>query len=164
VGSLIFNQQYHAGAGTQQRVVIQQPQIARVVVTLGSGADTSAIDNLSINTPVPLNHPPAIDPIPDQTIDNTNPLQLTVHAPAPPHDQHAPPHHRLPARASRAPAAIQIDAVRGLLRRPPPAPEVAHSSPVTVPVSDAGAPRLSATRTFPVTVRDPIPPVVVSFS
>src|SRR5262249_49450453 len=38
-GNLIFSQQCNQGAGTQQRVVIEASQIAKVVVTLGSGAD-----------------------------------------------------------------------------------------------------------------------------
>ena len=61
-GNLIFDLQCNEGAGTQTRVVIEASAIAKVVVTLGSGADPSAIDNLSFNTPVTLNHPPRPDP------------------------------------------------------------------------------------------------------
>ncbi|MBY0457516.1 MAG: hypothetical protein K2V38_09285, partial [Gemmataceae bacterium] len=51
-GNMLFTGTYNAGAGTQERVVIGRPRIAKVRVTLGAGADTTAVDNLSFNRPV----------------------------------------------------------------------------------------------------------------
>lgn len=49
---MVFQATVNAGGGTQEEVVIEAPLMARVQVNLGSGADTSALDNICFNTPV----------------------------------------------------------------------------------------------------------------
>ncbi|MFV2069791.1 MAG: Ig-like domain-containing protein, partial [Pirellulales bacterium] len=53
-GTVIHFEAVQSGGGSQAQVQIQRDQIARVNVTLGQGADTAAIDNMSFNTPVLL--------------------------------------------------------------------------------------------------------------
>ncbi|MDI9403359.1 MAG: CARDB domain-containing protein, partial [Limnohabitans sp.] len=50
-GNEIFSEQVNAGGGTQTPVTIDRIGISRVVVSLGSGSDTSAIDNICFDRP-----------------------------------------------------------------------------------------------------------------
>jgi hypothetical protein len=50
-GNEVFSEQVNTGGGTQTPVTIEQIGISRVVVTLGSGSDTSAIDNICFDRP-----------------------------------------------------------------------------------------------------------------
>ncbi len=54
VGTVIFSQSLNTGPGTQTPVSITHPQIARVRLTLGSGDDLVAVDNISFITPIAL--------------------------------------------------------------------------------------------------------------
>jgi hypothetical protein len=51
-GNEIFSEQVNAGGGTQTPVTIDRIGISRVLVSLGSGSDTSAIDNICFDRPV----------------------------------------------------------------------------------------------------------------
>src|SRR5262249_9406391 len=159
-GVVLFSRQYHQGPGTQERVLIQQTRIARVKVTLGSGADTSAIDNVSFNTPVPANHRPVLDPIADQTTNDTNLLTVTAHAT----DPDAPPQTLTYSLDAGAPSGAQINPTTGVFTWTPAQFQVPGVYPITVRVTDNGTPVLRASRTFTVTVRDTVPPVVTSFT
>ncbi len=53
-GTEIYTRTSQAGAGSRELVTISAPGIARVRVTLGSGAETAAIDNLAFVSPVAL--------------------------------------------------------------------------------------------------------------
>ncbi|MBN2063809.1 MAG: hypothetical protein JW745_03325, partial [Sedimentisphaerales bacterium] len=59
--NVIFSQEYHEGGASRTEVVIEEPVIARVNITLGSGSDTSAIDNLCFNLPQPIVAPEIAD-------------------------------------------------------------------------------------------------------
>ena len=50
-GAVLFTNEYHGGGASQELVSIAAPRIARVIVTLGRGTDTSALDNLSFTSP-----------------------------------------------------------------------------------------------------------------
>jgi hypothetical protein len=50
-GSVLFTNAYHGGGASQEAVSIAAPRIARVLITLGQGADTAGLDNLSFTTP-----------------------------------------------------------------------------------------------------------------
>src|SRR5262249_21086261 len=134
--------------------------IARVKVTLGSGADTSAIDNFSFNTPIPANHRPVLDPIADQTTNDTNLLTVTAHAT----DPDAPPQTLTYSLDAGAPSGAQINPTTGLFPGTPAPSRVPGVSPITARVPDNGTRVLSASRSFTVTVRDTVPPVVTSFT
>jgi hypothetical protein len=51
-GDVLFTNTYHGGGASQEAVSIAAPRIARVLLTLGQGADTAGLDNLSFTTPV----------------------------------------------------------------------------------------------------------------
>ncbi|PNY36622.1 hypothetical protein C2E31_12300 [Rhodopirellula baltica] len=53
-GAVLFSDTFNAGGATQDLVTIAEPGIAKVVLTLGDTTDTSAIDNITFNTPTPL--------------------------------------------------------------------------------------------------------------
>lgn len=65
--TMIFNQTYHGGGANQERVSIRADQIVRVRVTLGTGSDTVAIDNIAFATPHQINHAPVIGTLDDLT-------------------------------------------------------------------------------------------------
>jgi len=50
-GAPIYQSVHHGGGGSQERVVIEHPGIARVRITLGQGLDTVALDSLAFRTP-----------------------------------------------------------------------------------------------------------------
>ena len=49
--TVLFQRAYHGGVGTRERVAIEQPNLARVRITLGEGAHPAALDSLSFQTP-----------------------------------------------------------------------------------------------------------------
>lgn len=54
VGQLISSNSYHGGGASQELVTINHHGIARIVIALGQGTNTAAIDNLSFLLPVSL--------------------------------------------------------------------------------------------------------------
>lgn len=56
-GQVAFNQAFLGGNGAQELAAIGAPTITRVVVTLGNGADTSAIDNIYLGEPFSIVSP-----------------------------------------------------------------------------------------------------------
>ncbi len=63
-GAVVFDQTYHGGGASREQVIIQEPSVARVVVTLGDSVDTSAIDSICFATPVQI-APPVIADVAD---------------------------------------------------------------------------------------------------
>ena len=55
---ILFSQTFNEGGATQTLVTIEQPDIARVRISLGQGNDTTAIDNIAFTIPVAINRAP----------------------------------------------------------------------------------------------------------
>ncbi len=67
-GAILFSDTFNAGGATQELVTIATPGIARVDLSLGSTTDTSAIDNVTFNTPIPLLADLAATPVTDSLL------------------------------------------------------------------------------------------------
>ncbi|MCL4179350.1 MAG: putative Ig domain-containing protein [Verrucomicrobia bacterium] len=95
-------------------------------------------------------HPPAPDPLVDQSIDEHRLLHLQAEA----FDPDSPPQYLTFSLAGSAPAGADIDPVSGTLTWTPDEAQGPGAWPITVRVTDDGIPPLSAERSFVVTVRE----------
>src|SRR5262249_10147078 len=101
---------------------------------------------------------PVLDPIPDQTTNDTNLLTFTAHAT----DVDAPPQTLTFSLDIGAPSGAQINATTGVFTWTPSLAQVPGVYTITARVTDNGTPALSASRPSPVTARDTAPPTVTS--
>jgi hypothetical protein len=65
--NVLFTASYHGGGASREQVTIEDSAIARVVVNLGQGDDTSAMDSMCFSTPRAIVIP-AITSLPDDTV------------------------------------------------------------------------------------------------
>ncbi len=127
-GNVVFSQTVSdpQGGASQKQIVVQRDRIARVNVTLGQGADTTAIDNITFNTPTLLNSRPNIQAIDDIAVNErallsfsvlvadldlpTQTLSYTLAPGAPPVRRSTPPPDSSHGRRAKrkAPARIQL--------------------------------------------------------
>ena len=106
-------------------------------------------------TPTPTNHPPVLAAIADQTVLAGRTLLVTNSA----SDADAPP-QSLTYSLPGAPAGASIDINSGLFTWRPAIAQSPSTQTVTVAVSDNGAPVLTATQSFTVTVIQPALPTL----
>ncbi len=97
------------------------------------------------------NHPPAIAPIGDKAVVETNLLSFTVSVT----DTDAPPQTLTFALEPGAPAGAGINPTNGVFAWVPPAGDGPTTNQITIRVTDDGSPPLSSTSTFTVVVLEP---------
>ena len=102
------------------------------------------------------NQPPALDPVPDQAVDEGSLLTLTLHG----SDPDVPSNRLTYSLDASAPAGAQVDPESGAFTWTPDLTQPPGKYSVTAIVTDNGVPSLSGTGTFQVTVNEaPRPPV-----
>lgn len=154
-GAVLVTRELHGGAGVQERVLLRVATIAKVRVTLGSGADTAAIDSLVFTTPTAFNRAPTLAEISNASLDEGQTLTFTASATDPDAD---PVTYGL---VPPAPSGTAIDPVTGVFTWTPNELQGPSIVSVTVSASDDQVPPGTATRTFTVTVREVNQPPVM---
>ncbi|MEN1678963.1 MAG: CARDB domain-containing protein [Planctomycetota bacterium] len=149
-GAVVFSQTVQGANASQEQVVIQADQIARVTATLGQGAEAAAIDQLRFNTPTLLNTAPELTPIADVTVDEQSLLQFTVTAT----DAESLEQTLTFELAPGSPAGASIHPSTGVFTWTPSEAQGPAAYPITVLVRDSGSPRLRDEATFTVTVAE----------
>jgi hypothetical protein len=119
------------------------------------GSLDSNVATVSI-TVQPVNQPPVLDSIPDQSIAEGSTLQLTAQAT----DPESPPETLTFSLGQGAPAGMTIDGTTGQLTLP--AGDGPASYSATVIVTDNGSPPLSDSKTFNITVNNVAPTAAVT--
>ena len=148
-GTLLHRSEHRAGAGTQERVIVAAANLARVVVTLGAGDDTVALDNLSFTAPRAFNRPPQITGPDDAEVDELTTFSARYTASDPDWGDTV----RF-ALVPPVPAGVRLDPQTGLLTWPITEDQGPGDYLLRVRALDAGEPPLSADRVLRVRVRE----------
>ena len=156
-GALVFTNSYHGGGAGQELVTISEQRLARVRITLGQGSDTVALDNIRFTSPVSFNHRPVVAAIPNQTIDESNRLTLTVSA------ADADPDQTLTFSLVSPPNGASIDASNGVFTWTPSEAQGPDVYTIIVRATDNASIPLSGTNAFTVTVNEVnLPPILTN--
>ncbi len=154
-GATLLTRELHGGAGAQERVLLRVANISKVRVTLGSGADSVALDSLVFTTPTAFNRAPTLAALSDATLDEGQTLTFTAVGSDPDGD---PITYGL---VPPAPSGATMDPVTGAFSWAPNELQGPGTFPLTVSVTDDQVPPATATRTFQVTVREVNQPPVM---
>ncbi|MGA2502151.1 MAG: putative Ig domain-containing protein, partial [Tepidisphaeraceae bacterium] len=140
---------YHGGQRSQELVTISSPRIASVHVTLGSGLDTSALDNVSFDTPVAINHTPVLQPIGTLNVNEQTNLSFTAQA------SDADAGQTLTyALGGTVPTGVSFSTTTGAFSWTPTEAQGPGTYPMSLTVTDNGSPALSAMQNFTVNVAE----------
>jgi hypothetical protein len=148
-GAELHRSEHHGGAGTRERVTISRTNLARVVVTLGSGNDTVALDNFSFLAPRAYNQPPQLSGPTELEVLEGQTLSVQFIASDPDEGDTlgfalVPP----------VPAGVTLNLETGALTWTPDESQGPGEFTVRLRVSDEGAPPLTADHVLQVTVRE----------
>lgn len=148
-GVELHRSEHHGGGGAQERVTIIRTNIARVVVTLGSGGDTVAVDNFSFTAPAAFNRPPQITGPTELAVEEGTVLNTQFVADDPDNGDNVvftlvPPF----------PAGVVLNPQTGALSWPVTEAQGPGSYTVRVRVTDSAIPPLSADHVLAVTVSE----------
>lgn len=140
------------GSGSNRTMIItpepNQFGMTSIAVTVADEGGLSAVTVFDLTvTPSPVNTPPLVSPIPDQTVTDMTLLQLLVFAT----DSDLPPNN-LTFALGTAPIGMSISPLTGQIVFTPNGTQGGQSFAVVVRVTDDGSPPLSAATSFIVTV------------
>jgi hypothetical protein len=148
-GQVVFTNSYHGGGAAQELVAISNPRIARVRLSLGSGSDTAAVDNLAFSAPTIMNRSPALEAITNRTVDEGGTLVFAAAASDPDAGQTV-----TYALENGAPAGAVIDSTSGQFSWTPTEDQGPGTYTIGIRVTDNGFPALSSRTEFTVTVNE----------
>ncbi len=135
----------------------QSSSTNRVTVAVDDSGNPSMSATQSFTITVralpPPNTAPALDPIPDQSVDAGQTVSVTAHA-----SDSDTPAQTLTFRLVQAPSGATIDASSGVFTWATSSSQSSSTNRVTVAVDDSGNPSMSATQSFTITVRALPPP------